>query len=109
MERALFSKLVLIMALIINSAYAIKLSPNVLGMHESKIDVLTILQQDDFDFNELVVKAKRRDIDAQIKLADILYHGNDLIRDEQRAIQWWLKVAKKNHVNFKTIGNVRTK
>lgn len=62
--------------------------PNVLENKEPQINMVE-------DFNKLLKQAKTKRSDAQLKIGDLLYFGNELACYEQEAIRWWKQACDK--------------
>ena len=95
MARTLFSSLIAIAIFMTFSTqvYATGIQPNVLGIYESQVDILG-MQQDEHNFKKLVEKASGHVlVEPKVKLGDILYYGNDLIRDEELAVYYWKEAS----------------
>ena len=60
--------------------------PNVLENQEAQIKMVE-------DFNNLLKRAKTKRSDAQLKIGDLLYVGNELACHEQEAVRWWKRAC----------------
>lgn len=100
MARTLFSRLMFITIIMMFSiqGYAKSTKPNVLGMYESQVNILGVDKKDEYDFKELVKRAEsHHNIKARVQLGDVLYYGNDLIRDEKLALDYWKKASSSSN------------
>lgn len=50
------------------------------------------------DFNEMLVKARADDMNAQFSVAEDYYHGDDVKRNYINALSWYEKAASQGHV-----------